>query len=104
MDTELAGYSTLIVIFSGMLFLYALLLAVTRDPNLLPRNIAVSIRRKNRKEYIFQLGKVIALTALAPLLSAVVTLLSGNIIAALAVLIVGVAAAIWLGTKIIRKE
>ena len=60
------GFSILMFIFSGALLLYAVLLAITKDYDMLPRRGAVPVKPENRKEYTFQISKVIALTALAP--------------------------------------
>ena len=65
-------------IFTGALLLYAGLMALTRDYNLVPFRARQSVKPKHPKEYMLQLSKIVALAALA-------------------------VAALWAGTKIIQK-
>ena len=88
------GFSILMFIFAGALLLYAGLMALTRDYNLVPFRARQSVKPKHPKEYMLQLSKIVALAALAVALGAAV----GAI-----VLIAGVVAVLWAGTKIIQK-
>ncbi|MBR6171671.1 MAG: hypothetical protein IKQ49_00635 [Eubacterium sp.] len=94
------GYSILMGIFAAAILLYALLMALTKNYNILPARATVSVKPKNPEKYMTQLSKVVALVALAPALSALTGL--WNIAAALIVLIVGFVVFIWLGTKLMR--
>ena len=96
------AYSIFMGIFSGALLLYAGLMALTKDYDLIPKKGTVSAKRpKDTKAYMKQFAKVIALVALSPGLSALVGLL--NMVAALIVLPVSMVVFIWLGTKIMKK-
>ena len=66
------AYSILMFCFAGMLLLYAGLLALTGDVGLIPRNELVKM--KDKKAYARQFAKVIALVALAPVLSGLVVM------------------------------
>ena len=90
-------------IFSGALLLYAGLLALTRDCRMLPFRVRRAVKpRKDRKNYMLKLAKITALCAAAPALAGAAGF--WNIFAGLFVLIAGVAAAIWLGTRLFFKE
>ncbi|MBO4251539.1 MAG: hypothetical protein J5911_02640 [Clostridia bacterium] len=95
------AYSIVMAVFGGALLLYAGLMALTKDYKMLPYRSRVSVKPKDPKKYAFQLSKVIALVAVAPLLSALTAL--WNTIAAVIVLMVSVIVFIWLGTKIMKK-
>lgn len=95
------GYSVLMAIFSAALLLYAGLMAIFRDYNMIPMRARVSVKPKNEKKYMAQLAKVIALVALSPALSALAGL--WNPIAALIVLILSAILFIWLGTKLMKN-
>lgn len=94
------GYSILMGIFSAAILLYAGLMALTKDYRMLPLRARVSVEPKNKKEYMTQLAKVVALVALSPALSALAGL--WNIVFALIVLIISAVLFIWLGTKLMR--
>lgn len=94
------AYSILMYIFSGGILIYAGLLALTKDYNMLPYHSRVSVKPKDPKRYTLQLSKVIALVALAPALSAIVGF--WNLTAAFIILIVGTIILIWLGTKLMK--
>lgn len=94
------GYSILMGIFAVAILFYAMLMALTKDYNMLPYRSRVSVKPKNPRKYMTQLSKVVALVALAPALSALAGL--WNMAAALIVLIVGMVVFIWLGTKLMR--
>ena len=94
-------YSIFMMIFAAAILLYAVILAVTKDEKMLPPYVQVSIRRKNRKEYIFQLSKCIAIASLAPVAAAIVGIWS-----ALGMLITFVAALVfclWIDTKMMKN-
>lgn len=94
------AYSILMGIFAAALLLYAGLMALTKDYNMLPYRSRQSVKPKNPKAYMTQLAKVVALVALAPALSAIAGLWS--LLAALIVLLAGLVAFLWLGTKLMR--
>lgn len=92
------GYSILMGIFSAALIIYAAIMAVTKDYNMLPVRAQVAVKPKDPELYMSKLAKVIALTALAPALSALIGLWNGFL--ALIVLIGGTVFFLWLGTRI----
>ncbi len=89
-------------IFAGAVLLYAGILAVTKDYNMLPYRSRVSVKPKNPKKYAVQLAKAIALVAVAIAAGAAVSL--WNIAAGAVVMIVGVIAALWASTKIVKND
>ena len=95
------GFSILMFIFAGALLLYAALLAIKKDYNMLPYRSRQSVKPKDPKKYVVQLAKIVAQVAAAIAVGAAVALWNGGIGAA--VMVAGVVAALWLGTKIIRK-
>lgn len=95
------AFSILMFIFSGAILLYAALMAVTKDYNMLPYRSRQSVKPKNPEKYMVQLAKIVALTALGIAVGAAVALWNQAVGAA--VMIAGVAAALWAGTKIIKK-
>jgi len=94
------GFSILMFIFAGALLLYAALLAITKDYNMLPLRATVSVQPRNPERYTLQLAKVIGLVAAAVAIGAAVSL--WNMLVGAIVMLVGVIAAIWLGTKIVK--
>ena len=97
---EETGFSILMFIFSGAILIYAGILALTKNYNMLPYRSRVSVKPKDPKRYAFQLSKVIALVSLSPALCAAVAL--WNPVAAVIVLIVSAVLFIWIGTKIMK--
>ena len=95
------GYSVLMGIFAAALLLYAGLMALTKDYNMLPYRSRASVKPKDKKKYALQLAKVIALVALSPALSSLVGL--WNISVAVTVLFAAGILFIWLGTKLMRN-
>lgn len=89
-------------IFSGCIWLYALILAITKNYNLLPVRATVSVRPNDTKAYTFQLAKCIALTGSVPLLTG----LSGLIHGLLAgfVFVFGLIFCLWLSTKLMKNQ
>lgn len=64
------GYAVLMLIFAGCLFLYAGILAKTKDIKLIPRSYAAET--KNKEQHAENVAKATGLAALAPLASALV--------------------------------
>ena len=95
------GFSILMFILAAALFVYAALMAFTKDYNILPWKATVSVNPKDKRAYTFQFSKVIALVAAAIAVGAAVGLL--YVIAGLIVLIAAVIAAIYAGTKIMKN-
>ena len=95
------GFSIFMFIFAAALLLYALLLAVTKDYNMLPYRATSSVKPKNPEKYTVQLAKIVALVALAVAVGAAISL--WNMAVGAVIMLVGVIAAIWAGTKIIKK-
>ena len=93
-------YTILMLLFAGAILLYAGLMAITKDYNMLPYRARQSVQPKDKKQYAFQLSKAIALTAFAPALSGLAGIWSdvGAGIVFVAVLILS----IWLGTKLMK--
>jgi len=67
-------FSILMFIFAGAILLYAGLLALTKDYNLIPRGHAAE--PGDRKAYALACAKMLALVALAPLSAAIYGLFS----------------------------
>ena len=90
--------SILMFAFSGGLLLYAALLYLSKDVNMIPRSDAAKIADKRR--YATQFAKVIALVALAPAYAGIVGLFSSfwGMVALFAQMIL----AIFLGTKLMK--
>ena len=95
------GFSILMFIFAAVLLLYAAIMAITKDYKMLPYTATVSVKPKNPKKYMVQLAKIVALVALAIAAGAAVTLWNMGVGAI--VMIAGVIAALWGGTKIIKR-
>ena len=95
------GFSILMFIFAGAILLYAALMAITKDYNMLPYRGRVSVKPKNPKAYMVELAKIVALTGVAIALGAAVSL--WNQLVGAVVMIIGVILALWTGTKIIKK-
>ena len=98
------AYSTLMFIFAGMLFLYGLLMFVTKSINLIPYHRRYSAKMSDEKLYVRQLGKIVMLVALSPAVSACVGLLplGESVLPELLSLIGCFVLTIWIGTKMIR--
>lgn len=95
------GYSIIMAIFACALLIYAGLLALTKDYQMLPFRARQSVKPKDPKKYAVQLAKVIALVAASPALSALAGL--WNLIFAVIVLIGSMVLFIFLGTKIMKN-
>ena len=101
MDMMEHGFSMLMFIFAAAILLYAALMAITKDYRMLPFRARQSVKPKDTQAYMVQLSKIVALAALAIALGAAVALWN-NALGAV-VLVAGVVAALWAGTRIIRK-
>ena len=95
------GFSILMFIFAGALLLYAGLMALIKDYKMLPYRARQSVKPKNPKKYMVQLAKIVALVAAMIAAGAAVALWNGAVGAV--VMVVGVVAVLWCGTKIIKK-
>ena len=93
--------SILMLIFSGALFLYALLLYRTKNANLIARSYAVKM--KDREAYTKQFAKVLALTAAAPMISGIVGLITDNGQLFTRFLIGGIILALLIGVDMMKK-
>ncbi|MBQ6639247.1 MAG: hypothetical protein IJH82_11480 [Lachnospiraceae bacterium] len=97
------GYSILMGIFGIVLLIYGLIVFLSGDIMLVPRNWAAKMTDKKR--YAKQFGKVVMIVSSAPLLSALVALFdSFMIIPAVIVLIGGIAGGIAIGIRIMPKD
>ena len=95
------GFPIFMLIFAGAILLYAALMAITKDYKMLPFRARVSVKPKNPEKYMIQLAKIVALVAVMIAAGAVIAL--WNAAAGAVVMVVGAAAALWCGTKIIKK-
>ena len=93
-------YSIFILIFAAVILLYAVILAVTKDEKMLPLRVQVSLKRKRRKEYVFQLSKCIAITGLAPAAAAIAGIWSA--VGMLIAFGVSLVLCLWIDTKIMK--
>ena len=98
------GFPILMFCFAGALLLYAGLIAMGNTGLILRYQFA---RVKDRRKYARQFGKILALVALAPLLSGVVALLGDAermFLPAMGTLVAGTALAIAMGVKLMNDE
>ncbi len=95
------GFPIFMLIFAGAILLYAALMAVTKDYKMLPYRARVSVKPKNPEKYMVQLAKIVALVAVMIAAGAVIALWNAAVGAV--VMIIGVIAALWCETKIIKK-
>ncbi len=90
------GFPILMLCFGGLMLVYAGLLAYVKDPSYIPHTNAAKIF--NRERYASKFAGIIALVALAPLISGLVGLFTGPLVTAI-LLVVLLVLFIWLGTK-----
>ena len=90
------------LIFSGALFIYAGLTALTKEI-ILPRRYKVSAQTGDKKLHAVKIAKVIAILACAPLIAGGVGLFAGDTAAAIIVCVLLVAA-IWTAVIVFRKS
>ena len=95
------GFSIMMFIFAGALLLYAALMAIKKDYNMLPFRSRVSVKPKNPEKYIVQLAKIVALVAAMIAVGAAIALWNAAVGAV--VMAIGVITALWCGTKMIKK-
>ena len=93
-------FSILMLCFSGMLFLYAGLLWLTKDPGLIPRSEMAAI--EDRRAYAGTFAKTMALVALAPLGSGFYGLFSTLL--GLVMLFVNLALCIWASVRLFWRQ
>ncbi len=91
-------FSILMFCFSGALFLYAALLAITKDVQLIPRMHAAKV--KDGKQYAAKFAGAIAMAAVPPAHCGLVALFSPGW--AVVVLIAELIFALWAATVIVR--
>ena len=96
------GYAVLMLCFAGFLFIYAGILAKTRNFKLIPRHDAV--KTKDKKEYTEKVAKATALAALAPLASALVARITDAALPSLLMLLGGFVLTIWLGARLANRR
>ncbi len=101
MGMDEVGFGILMLIFSGMIVFYAVLMMLTKDYNLLPRHAAIAVKPKDPKAYTFQLGKGMLVVALAPALAGIISF--ANAAAGMIVLPCAVIASIFVVVKIMKK-
>jgi len=96
------NFAILMFIFAAALLLYAALLAITKNYNMLPYRSRISVQPKNPKKYTYQLAKVVALVAVGVAIGAAVSL--WNFWVGLILIIAGVIGACWAGTYIVKDQ
>jgi len=96
------GFSILMFIFGAAMLLYAAIMAITKNYNMLPYRARVSVKPKDPKKYMTQLAGAVALAAVPILLGGAVGL--WNVLAGLAVMIVGMVACLYLATRIVKNR
>ena len=95
------GFSILMFFFAAALLFYAMLMALTKDYNILPYRAQIAVKPKNPEKYMIQMAKIVALVALAIAIGAAIAL--WNLSVGAVVMLVGVIIVLWIGTKIIKK-
>lgn len=95
------GFSILMFFFAGALLLYSGLMALTKDYKMLPYRARQSVKPKNPEKYMVKLAKIVALVAVMIAVGAAIAL--WNAAVGSAVMVIGVVAALWCGTRIIEK-
>ena len=95
------SFSILMLIFAAAILLYAALMAITKDYNMLPYRSAVSVKPKDPKRYMTQLAKVVALVGLAIGAGAAVSFWKVGI--GVVIMLGGVVVSLWIGTKIVKN-
>ncbi len=102
------AFSILMFVFSGMLLLYAALVAGNFD--MIPRNYAAKV--SNKKEYAKKFARVLRVVAIAPAVSGLTALAGLSlfenadivIVISVVILITGMIISIMTGVKIMSKE
>lgn len=96
------GYAVLMFCFAGCLFIYAGILAKTKNPKLIPRHDAAEM--KDKKLYTEKVATATALAALAPLASALVARITDAALPSLLALVGGFALTLWLGARLANRR
>lgn len=91
-------FSILMLCFSAALLLYAGLLALTKDYNLIPRGYAAKV--ENKRAYTMKMAKAVALVAVPPFHCAIAAMFNG--ILAVSILLVEMIMALWIATMIMK--
>ncbi len=98
------AYSFMMLAFGIMLLLYAALLGITKDYQLITRNWATKVR--NKKMYATQFAKLIAVIALGPIVSAGIWFIAPTTlyvqIIAIAVLVISIVVDVKVGGRLMR--
>ena len=89
--------SIFMLIFAGAVFIYALLLALTKDINLIMRHYTANIT--NKRDYAVKFAKILVFVSIAPALSGIIGLLTDSAFFMLIALIAGLIIFIKLGIK-----
>ena len=88
-------------IFSGVILLYVLLLAWTKDVGLIRRSYAAKM--KDKRTYAVQFAKVLALTAIAPALTALAGFVTESGLCMGGTFVVSLTICIRLGVKLMKE-
>ena len=94
------AFPILMLCFAGAIILYALLLAATKDVNLIPHSDKASI--PDPKAYALRFAGIMGLVSIGPLASGIAGLIYDNKRAAIA-LIVGIVFSLWGATRLVKK-
>ena len=96
------GFSVLMLIFSGAILLYALLMMATGSVHLLPYHVYKTMKKtKDDRVYVRHLGRAVALTAAAPLLGGVAGFFAPPLITAI-ITVGSFILLIWLSTRLMK--
>lgn len=100
------GFAILFFIFGGTVLLYGLLMYITGDYKMVPFRARQSAKVDDTKDYARQIGKIVMLTSLAPILSAASDYIPPLHDTPVPFLLFPVLLAllIWLGVKIVRTH
>ena len=99
------AYSIIMFCMAGGLLLYAGLLALAKDPMLIPKYYATNM--KNKKAYAVMFAKIIAMMAVPFTVSGIVGLIwtsEQTLLPAIVVLIIGLFIGFYLSTRIAKKS
>ncbi|MBR2209087.1 MAG: hypothetical protein IJ859_09810 [Synergistaceae bacterium] len=95
------AFSILMFMFSGVIFLYALLLAWTKDITLVRRHYAVKM--KDKKRYAVQFAKLLAVVSIAPALAGIAGIFTENVFCAMGIFIIGLIVCIKKGLPLMKS-
>lgn len=94
------GFSILMLCFAGMILIYALLLGLTKDLNMIPYRQRHAAKVTDKKAHAVKIAKILAITAAAPALGGLAGFISpaaGGI-----VIIAALPLCIWAGVKFVK--